>query len=556
MDSNMISYFDWVDSLAIQNIQANSAIRFGMPKKQSDLELQRFGPFDIDFDINAAEGDFDGPEFISNVEEIDRFAKLRDACHIFSISQKHSFARLSITQDLFGHLVDRYTIFDQIWGFVLPFSFKTRESDIGQAPLRFRQKEDVFIASKRNLGSFECAYGFHYVELNHREKQREDNPDYDPWSMRQTAVYQQYDRSIDRFTFVLISPSPQAKANLESAVRRGFDSKIALNPFELHRVILSTLHENWMHYIRSLEKLLMLQSDLITLAHVRSETVRLSPLEDFTVNFIDRQRLKHTEDKVLDLVIVFESLYSTLSQLLRQCRLHCVEARCQNCVCSNTSNEIEEQMLEVQMNLKKVDVLRRRAKGTAHLLSDLLDYENAQIAHQNEKSLNKLVQKTNEENSKMRLLTERSTRDAATVKILTVITLVYLPVTVVLNFFSTQLIRVDDTGHISIILQSWWFIVVAIPLTIVTFIIWRVCLLYAMRNKASKEPSDSVEDKGSDQGASLHQPNHVRERFSWLRQRSSTLPRIAPRRTTDLDLESTVVDPSSPTSQSSCRKEY
>jgi hypothetical protein len=38
-------------------------------------------------------------------------------------------------------------------------------------------------------------------------------------------------------------------------------------------------------------------------------------------------------------------------------------------------------------------------------LSDLLDYENAQIAHHNEVSLNKLVQESKDENSKMRLLT-------------------------------------------------------------------------------------------------------------------------------------------------------
>jgi phage terminase large subunit len=38
-------------------------------------------------------------------------------------------------------------------------------------------------------------------------------------------------------------------------------------------------------------------------------------------------------------------------------------------------------------------------------LSDLLDYENAQIAHLNEKALNGLVKETKEENSKMRLLT-------------------------------------------------------------------------------------------------------------------------------------------------------
>jgi hypothetical protein len=42
---------------------------------------------------------------------------------------------------------------------------------------------------------------------------------------------------------------------------------------------------------------------------------------------------------------------------------------------------------------------------TAGQLSDLLDYENAQIAHLNERALNGLVKETKEENSKMRILT-------------------------------------------------------------------------------------------------------------------------------------------------------
>jgi hypothetical protein len=62
----------------------------------------------------------------------------------------------------------------------------------------------------------------------------------------------------------------------------------------------------------------------------------------------------------------------------------------------------------------------------------LLDYENAQIAHSNEKALNGLVKETKDENSKMRILTvssksshsetgltalqERSTADAAAVR--------------------------------------------------------------------------------------------------------------------------------------------
>jgi len=297
--------------------------------------------------------------------------------------------------------------------------------------------------------------------------------------------------------FILISPSETARKNLEDAVIKAGAKRRKLNAFDLHRIILSTLQENWRLYIRSLEALMTSQSERVTLAQVQSDTTKLSPLTDFAVNFVDRQRLKMIEDKVLDLLIIFESIFNTLSKLQRQCRLHCLGDECKDCTCPITIEELEEQMHEAQVNLTKADILHKRAQGTAQLLSDLLDYENAQIAHSNEQALNGLVAETKEENSKMRVLTERSTADAAAVKILTVITLIYLPMTVVANFFSSQLIRVDESGQISVVSGSWWFAVISVPLTILTFLAWKLWLDHATRVEGRKHAVVPDEEKSS-----------------------------------------------------------
>lgn len=57
-------------------------------------------------------------------------------------------------------------------------------------------------------------------------------------------------------------------------------------------------------------------------------------------------------------------------------------------------------------------------------LSSLLDLGNGN-------SLKTLAEEARQENTTMRKLTEKSTQDAAAVKVLTMITLVYLPATVV-----------------------------------------------------------------------------------------------------------------------------
>ena len=219
---------------------------------------------------------------------------------------------------------------------------------------------------------------------NHRTEAMKDNLDYDPWSVRQSVVYQQYNSTKTKTTFILVAPSTAATENLENEIRRCGKTQKRLNPFDLHRIIISTLQENWRLYIRSLEHLLkyqvctgyassyplvltVLQSERFTLAKVRSEAEGLSPIVDFS-SFVDRQRLKIIEDKILDLVIIFESLYSTLSKLKHQCHKHCIPGVCVDCTCSSIIDELEDQMCEMQLNLKKADVLYKRVQGIAQLV--------------------------------------------------------------------------------------------------------------------------------------------------------------------------------------------
>ena len=96
----------------------------------------------------------------------------------------------------------------------------------------------------------------------------------------------------------------------------------------------------------------------------------------------------------------------------------------------------------------------------------------------------------------MRKLTEKSAQDAAAVKVLTMITLIYLPATVVSvsrlshnvsrivlqlltlpqNFFSTQFVGQEQGagGSNKVIVSSnaWLFAAVSVPLTLITLAVW------------------------------------------------------------------------------------
>jgi len=58
------------------------------------------------------------------------------------------------------------------------------------------------------------------------------------------------------------------------------------------------------------------------------------------------------------------------------------------------------------------------------------------------------------------------------------------------SIFSSQLIHVSETGAVSVVSGSWWFVVVSAPLTIVTFLLWRYWLYYSIK-KGDTQPKKS-----------------------------------------------------------------
>ncbi|TVY48837.1 hypothetical protein LOCC1_G001672 [Lachnellula occidentalis] len=196
--------------------------------------------------------------------------------------------------------------------------------------------------------------------------------------------------------------------------------------------------------------------------------------------------------------------------------------------------ELEEQMNEAQVNLKKVEVLHEKAQGTAHMLTDWLDYENAQVAHLNQMSLNGLIKETKEENIQMRILTVGDRLQQTNY---------------ILKFHRKEVPEmqlVDDKGRISIISQSWWFVVVAIPLTIATFATWKLWLSYTMNAQEGKKSLQFGEGKANSRRSSTEH-GVTSNWISWHRSplkrhhRGGILEDEPTRNTFDIDPESTPI---------------
>ncbi len=162
------------------------------------------------------------------------------------------------------------------------------------------------------------------------------------------------------------------------------------------------------------------------------------------VEFEERQKLKQVEDKILDVKTVLDSTLDTVSSLIEK---YTDLTKAEDVTFSEPTTPqrdfilfaLQEKKREIVLIRKKIDVLHAKVQGTTKLVS--LGPESGSVSnlfklsglldHGNGLALRDLAVQAKHENEVMRQLTEKGTRDAAAVKVLTVITLIYLPATVV-----------------------------------------------------------------------------------------------------------------------------
>ncbi|BCR92556.1 uncharacterized protein ACHE_80456A [Aspergillus chevalieri] len=133
--------------------------------------------------------------------------------------------------------------------------------------------------------------------------------------------------------------------------------------------------------------------------------------------------------------------------------------------------EFDEHISDVKRDIQRVEVLKERLQSTIRLLTDLLSYEEACM-------LKSLALESHNEGIVTSQLAFQSTKDAAAVKVLTIISLIYLPTTIVANFFSTEFVKANN-GKMEISPQSWVLPAVALPLTSLTLCLWWLCVRFS-----------------------------------------------------------------------------
>lgn len=400
-------------------------------------------------------------------EELRQYMAVRNCVQFFFIHQRNSYSPLTITHELFETLLCEKHVPPIFKDYVLYMGERVREVEIALPSLR--RFPTGLPRSDGDDHALECMYGLRFVDLNGRGSLHQPTS---RWSLRQTAIYSRHRSSRDEGTWIFVTPSRLAKHRLtELAHNQGSNSPSS--PFTIHLLLLETAIANWRPYL----------VDLATETDQHAERLLGVSRHDegpFTMAECgERQELMLLEEKLVNAALIIKATINTVQQLLSiYSSIRESKPNQQAIYDDPIAVVLSNQLQELDLNSIRVEAQRARVQSITNSVSSFLDLDSG-FALQN------IAKESKMENEEMRQLSQRmhdltkkSTQDAAAVKVLTILTLIYLPVTVVSNFFSTSFVNSETSsggGSYIVVSNEWWILVAsAVPLTLLTLYIWYV----------------------------------------------------------------------------------
>ncbi|EAT87761.1 hypothetical protein SNOG_05370 [Parastagonospora nodorum SN15] len=388
-------------------------------------------------------------------------------------------------EDLIQLLVLGCRVFPQFGEFLIDFKWKLKETKIGPPRIRFRPilklkcerspgfgKWSIWIliigASSEN--GLETAYVVRFMEFTNRDERPS-------WSLRQFAVYHKFRELPTRYsTWILVGSSQRTEKCFDDFARTVLDPYTA-NPFELHIIFHDVAIASWRPYLAHLhDDMVELSTRSIITTIEKDESLR----GGYAVDVKDYQSLKEIEDQLSDVILCLDATFESINTLTEMYRRHyCgpLQDPERSEYITNRQWEsdemyvaLEEKVNEVAYSRKKAEALLMKAQNTRALVSSLLERMNGHNLDQQMAALQNLERQGQEENAMMRQLAEKSSHDSTSVRILTIITLIYLPCTVV-SFVDKKELPSGET-KIKYATNAWLFFAVSIPLTLFTISVW------------------------------------------------------------------------------------
>ncbi|EPE25310.1 Magnesium transport protein CorA, transmembrane region [Glarea lozoyensis ATCC 20868] len=302
------------------------------------------------------------------------------------------------------------------------------------------------------------------------------------WTLRQTGVFNRFVSSmrtqnqasipIDQEGPSSTQPSnpnllillhPKQNSILQTRLTHSRSTNPFIQPFfTTHLLILSTYLPSWRFYISHLNTKLESIADIAL-------TLQFTKPSHSTEAYTQLRALKHLEDQVLPLTARFQTTLATIRKLLDANDLFHSRQWSDTTTCQEIRDELQAHETYMNGHLITVTLLQKRVSEILNLLNIALSLKNQGTSVQI--------------NEHMLALTKDTVDDSASVRVVTIVTLIYLPASFVSSFLGMNLFDFNaEGGGFGMSSKFWVFFVMAIPLTMVTIGIW----FYISQKKRNK----------------------------------------------------------------------
>ncbi|KAI1414101.1 hypothetical protein F5Y13DRAFT_21800 [Hypoxylon sp. FL1857] len=408
------------------------------------------------------------------------------------IPQLSSWGRLLITTDVFLQLVLSLLVFPAFLYVVREFGLKVRDGFLkghvfSSQYCRCAKSSAYSLENKHH--SYEISYLLHFVEENGRARG-------DPWSLRQTGIYQQVDANNDQSIWVILQISKATRERLMKKLHHPeLSSQCPDNPMSIHAVLLLATVDNWGAYIEYLRSQLIYVDEKVCYSSIG----KVSPT-DYAIEFSDLQKLHSLRNTLLYTQNILNSCLNISTKI--NDHYQCLRDLDLQPDCQRTILSLQSYSADISVYVQSVATVLKSLHGTLDLLSKIVEFRNAEnlrlITAASERSISELrvvTSRIQEENRTSAVMSVKSHREAKAVKVLTTVSLAFLPASLIATIFSSSLVQVKQVGssntQFAVASQFWIFALASIFLTFITLGCTYLLERYVIR-KPSPLPSQGA----------------------------------------------------------------
>ncbi|KAI1324288.1 hypothetical protein F5Y16DRAFT_310848 [Xylariaceae sp. FL0255] len=369
------------------------------------------------------------------------------------IRQQHSWGRFCISRDSFKKIASNFQVFDQWRSFVNSFGLKLRpmDEDFGGYDRRSPSHKSPY------CGNYEICYNIRYPELVMR-------PHEYPWVHRQLAVYQNCQPGSHRSRWILLQPSSPVEHEIrEFLAQLLLPEKLDELDYQwlIHFAVLRLTECNWRKYINHLDQEVESLNDKSCFSRVGRPSVY-----DYTVTFNDSQMFQQTKERLLRARSSIEQTMETLNGLQE----HFSQISGQGLLLDSNEIEIRLRVFHSRMRTytRALDRLLSISESSSALLSNILSFRNDEAIQLNSAATNVTLARSEKLTRTLSLATEKTQLESRSMRVLTWVTIIYLPANLVASLFSTNLVRYSDDMGSAQSNQLGGYVGVTVGLLIVT----------------------------------------------------------------------------------------